>query len=341
MNGVKTFEITVKKNSGKNKDLFFKFDLKRNITILQGDSATGKTTLLTILNESLKHKGNPFIIVNTNADYYVHIDGDWERSFKDLTNHVIFIEESNDFVFTHDFARFVRDSGNYFVIVNREPLYSLTYSVNEIYEIDSYEEIEPFRQVYHFTSLYSNFPKSTVNFDTVITEDSNAGFDFFTKFLKDCSVEKASGNTKLRSAIENSDGLSIYCIVDGAAFGCRIGDLCNYIDAHLAKRVYIWMPESFEWILLKAGVFNIPDLDSILDNPSSYIECSKYCSWERFFTHLASKYSNKKYKYDKDDLDVYYTSNYILKKVKPALPKELQEHSVITDNKSIKSMDLF
>lgn len=42
MNGVKTFEITVKKNSGKNKDLFFKFDLKRNITILQGDSATGK-----------------------------------------------------------------------------------------------------------------------------------------------------------------------------------------------------------------------------------------------------------------------------------------------------------
>ena len=56
MNGVKTFEITVKKNSGKNKDLFFKFDLKRNITILQGDSATGKTTLLTILNESLNVK---------------------------------------------------------------------------------------------------------------------------------------------------------------------------------------------------------------------------------------------------------------------------------------------
>ena len=50
MNGVKTFEITVKKNSSEIKDLFFKFELKRNITILQGDSATGKTTLLTILN---------------------------------------------------------------------------------------------------------------------------------------------------------------------------------------------------------------------------------------------------------------------------------------------------
>lgn len=341
MKGVINFEVTAKKYSSEIKDLFFKFELKRNITILQGDSATGKTRLLNILNASLKRKGNPFITVNTNADYYVHIDGDWEKSFKDLTNHVIFIEESNDFVFTHEFARFVRDSGNYFVIVNREPIYALPYSVNEIYEIDSYEEIEPFRQVYHFASLYSNFPKSTVNFDTVMTEDSNAGFDFFTKFLKNCNIESAKGNTKFRQAISNSKSNGIYCIVDGAAFGCRIRDLYDYIKKKLNRRVYIWMPESFEWILLKAGIFTIPDLDSILDNPSSYIECSKYCSWERFFTHLASKYSNKKYKYDKDDLDVYYTSNYILKKVKPALPKELQEHSVITDNKSIKSMDLF
>lgn len=155
MKGVINFEVTAKKYSSEIKDLFFKFELKRNITILQGDSATGKTRLLNILNASLKRKGNPFITVNTNADYYVHIDGDWERSFKDLTNHVIFIEESNDFVFTHKFARFVRDSGNYFVIVNREPLYSLTYSINEIYEINSYEEVEPFRQVYYFSPVTS------------------------------------------------------------------------------------------------------------------------------------------------------------------------------------------
>lgn len=68
---------------------------------------------------------------------------------------MIFIEESNDFVFTHDFARFVRDSGNYFVIVNREPLYSLTYSINEIYTLSSYEDKEVFRQVYCFSPVTS------------------------------------------------------------------------------------------------------------------------------------------------------------------------------------------
>lgn len=341
MKGVINFEVTAKKYSSEIKDLFFKFELKRNITILQGDSATGKTRLLNILNASLKRKGNPFITVNTNADYYVHIDGDWERSFKDLTNHVIFIEESNDFVFTHKFARFVRDSGNYFVIVNREPIYALPYSVNEIYTLYSYEDKKVFRQVYSFKKIYSNFEDSPMHFDTVMTEDSNAGFDFFTKFLKNCNIESAKGNTKFRQAISNSKSNGIYCIVDGAAFGCRIRDLYDYIKKKLNRRVYIWMPESFEWILLKAGIFTIPDLDKILNDPSNYIESSKYFSWERFFTHLATKYSASRYKYDKDNLDVYYMSNYNMKKVKPLLPKELQKLSVIGNDKSLNPLSLF
>lgn len=68
-----------------------------------------------------------------------------------------------------------------------------------------------------------------MHFDTVMTEDSNAGFDFFTKFLKNCNIESAKGNTKFRQAISNSKSNGIYCIVDGAAFGCRIRDLYDYI----------------------------------------------------------------------------------------------------------------
>lgn len=101
------------------------------------------------------------------------------------------------------------------------------------------------------------------------------------------------------------------------------------------------MPESFEWILLKAGIFTIPDLDKILNDPSNYIESSKYFSWERFFTHLATKYSDSRYKYDKDNLDVYYMSNYNMKKVKPLLPKELQKLSVIENDKSLNPLSLF
>ena len=52
-----------------------------------------------------------------------------------MKNTVIFIEENNDFVFSEEFAAFVRESGNYFVLVTRSPLKMLPYSIHEIYEI--------------------------------------------------------------------------------------------------------------------------------------------------------------------------------------------------------------
>lgn len=53
-------------------------------------------------------------------------------NFTDSGNTVIFIEENNDFVFSEEFASFVRESGNYFVLVTRSPLKRLPYSIHEI-----------------------------------------------------------------------------------------------------------------------------------------------------------------------------------------------------------------
>ena len=44
---------------------------------------------------------------------------------------------------------------------------------------------------------------------------------------------------------------------------------------------------------------------------------------------------------NKDNLDVYYMSNYNMKKVKPLLPKELQKLSVIGNDKSLNPLSLF
>lgn len=34
-----------------NSRVFFEFDIKRNITVIRGDSATGKTTLISLIDE--------------------------------------------------------------------------------------------------------------------------------------------------------------------------------------------------------------------------------------------------------------------------------------------------
>ncbi|MBQ6230498.1 MAG: translation initiation factor 2, partial [Eubacterium sp.] len=52
-----------------------------------------------------------------------------------IENSIVFIDEDNDFLRTEEFAEAIRNSSNYYVIVTREGLPNLPYSVNEIYGI--------------------------------------------------------------------------------------------------------------------------------------------------------------------------------------------------------------
>lgn len=60
MKGIFHFEVS-------NKKQFYSFDVKRNITILEGNSATGKTTLLEILQDSKTIEKKHTCKVITNA----------------------------------------------------------------------------------------------------------------------------------------------------------------------------------------------------------------------------------------------------------------------------------
>ena len=142
-------------------ELIFDFEIRRNITVLQGDSASGKTTLLDILFQFSRDGVGSGFYVETNAKYYVYLTKNVERTwYEDLSRFhdtVIFIEENNDFVFTKFFAQFVNTSGNYFVIVNREPLWKLAYSTKEIYKLESELSKDGYTQVYHFKNICPKF----------------------------------------------------------------------------------------------------------------------------------------------------------------------------------------
>ena len=88
----------------KSKKVLFEFTIRRNITVIKGDSATGKTTLLHILYEYLRAGRESGYSVSTDADYYVYLRREvgrsWEDALYSLKNSIIFIEENNDFVFT-------------------------------------------------------------------------------------------------------------------------------------------------------------------------------------------------------------------------------------------------
>jgi len=50
------------------------------------------------------------------------------------------------------------------------------------------------------------------------------------------------------------------------------------------ENIALYLPESFEWLILLAGILKNSLVDKILDDLSEYVECKEYFSWERFFT---------------------------------------------------------
>ena len=120
-----------------NNVLQYRFEIRRNITIIKGDSATGKTTLVEMVREYYKNGEQSGVNLQCEKTCVVLEGRQWKVLLENIHDSIIFIDEGNQFVSTDEFALAVKQSDNYFVIVTREALPNLPYSVEEIYGIKS------------------------------------------------------------------------------------------------------------------------------------------------------------------------------------------------------------
>ena len=315
----------------KSKKTLFDFTIKRNITIIKGDSATGKTTLLHMLYEYLRVGRESGYSVSTNAEYYVYlrkeVGQDWQDALFPLKNTIIFIEENNDFVFSEEFAEFVKRSGNYFVLINRASFKMLPYSIHEIYEIITDGKRNDIKESYHeLKELYSNYPIHQNNrIQNVITEDSNSGYQFFSKVFENRNVVSANGNANVIHTIQTLNKGDTLVIADGAAFGAIIENCLEYFHTQKNQRLSIWLPESFEYLILRSGLIQSEELTKILETTSDYVECKEYESWERYFTELLiSLTTGAKSQYSKHTLNEYYLQERNIRRILEEFPDDIK-----------------
>lgn len=79
-----------------NNRLRYEFIISRNITIIRGDSATGKTTLLDLLNAYDRDGDSSGVLVKCEVPCVVIGGQRWEENLQFIHNSIVFIDESID-----------------------------------------------------------------------------------------------------------------------------------------------------------------------------------------------------------------------------------------------------
>ena len=312
------------------KKLRYELNLRRNITVIQGDSATGKTTLVQIVSDYLSGRTGPGTEVICDKKCAV-LSGDTESAvirLKALADAVVFVDEQERFLYSKVFAENVLDSNCYFVFIARDGLNMLPYSVNEIYYLKNSGYYQNTRQVYN--SMHQVYPEMGMAERTepsvVLTEDSNAGYEMYETIYREKEVRciSAGGKSNIAKYILANRQNRIFAIVDGAAFGADMQSVIHALE--LCQGSHVWTPESFEYLILQSGIVQAEGLGEIMQAPGEFIESGEYSSWERFFTHLLEDLTkNTIYAYSKRKLNPNYITKGNIDKVIKMFPKQISD----------------
>lgn len=139
-----SYEVKVSRRRGTT----YQFTIRRNITVVRGDSGTGKTTLFEMVADHARLGEQSGVNVQCERPCVALTDSDWRNQLAGFANSIVFIDEGLRDLLTDDFARAVRGSCNYFVIITRADLPALPYSVNEVYRIKASGKYHSFVSAY-------------------------------------------------------------------------------------------------------------------------------------------------------------------------------------------------
>lgn len=281
-----THQVRVSRRRGTS----FRFEVRRNVTIVRGDSGTGKTTLYEMVADHTRLGDASGVSIQCDKPCVALTDIDWQNQLERTRDSIVFVDEGFEPLASEAFARAVFGSDNYFVIFSRSELANLPYSVNEAYRIKTSGKFHTFEPLYKRKegerySLSRVTPKT--DFDVLLTEDSKSGLQFFSHRFEDkeLRVETSASNSKIMTWLLDHSDERVFVVADGAAFG-PYADRVLKLQRERPENITVCLPESFEWLLLKSGIVKSEGLGAVLEDPSAHIESASYATWERFFAAL-------------------------------------------------------
>lgn len=138
-----------------NKRIRYDFEVRRNITVIRGDSATGKMALIDMVQDYFENGNASAVELNCDKQCTVLAGRTWNVQLSLMKDSIVFIDEGNDFIAGSEFSAAIQGTDNYYVIVTREGIPALPYSVEEIYGIRNSGKYGTLKRTYN--ELYHLF----------------------------------------------------------------------------------------------------------------------------------------------------------------------------------------
>ena len=289
----------------------FKFTLKRSITVVRGDSGTGKTTLFEMIDDHARLGDQSGVSLQCDCPCVALSDSDWIHQLETTSESIVFVDEGLKDIFSDEFARAILKSDNYYVLITRADLPNLPYSVDEVYRIKTSGKYHTFEPLYKSDDKHryvmQSLAKPKQDFNVLLSEDAKSGFDFYkARFDGKLRCEAAGGNAKVLSWLSDHLDRCVFVVADGAAFGPYADRVLKLQNEH-RDTVTVCLPESFEWLVLRSGIIKTDGIEEKLDDPAAYIDSLRYGSWEQFFTSLLKDSTRgTAFEYRKDRLAASY-----------------------------------
>lgn len=324
----------------------YKIHVRRNITVLRGNSGTGKSTLVKAIydinNTKLAGQNQTEAVIECNVPVRAIIGNDFEYASFQLSkiqNSIVFIDEDQQWIQSEDFARIVKGSQNYWVLVQRDRLQQLSYSIKEIYELrelDDHEKQLKYPTIksvvnYNQQAIASNDGtvkeiKHKYTPDKLIIEDSKSGLELYRALTSKECISQFGKLTIVQTIRHQNKELRLLAVVDGAAFGCHYEELKTVM--HLRPMTAVYFPEQTEWLILKSGV--IADnkvrkqIEAVVNSPWDHID-SSYMSWELYFDEFIEKVTKDipYARYNKSKLADFYKQEHNLNKIRSTIPENI------------------
>lgn len=276
--------------------------LKHKVSVIKGDSGTGKTWLTKAL---IDISGGYKVTYSQRVTPVLLNEREWEHQLTgDYNNAPLFIVDDCDFVFTKEFGSMFNHTGIcYLILIIRtstrvgklERMNTISVSGDAIYNFVA-------NGIEHTITADVNFKTVQVNKEIhcnkILCEDSGSGYTFFKHLYGKSNVTSSFGKDNIVDHIiskyeEYSKLDSLLLIVDYSAIGLRLKEILSILKFCDVNVYMIVKYKSFEYMLLRSNMFNLSEEDIYRDElsyPSLEVACESL---------LTSLTKGKIYAYDK------------------------------------------